>query len=81
MCHEVVCRCGSAAILARQCRRVVVPWANERKRLGELQAKLDGIKIKDVALKANKSSKHGSTSKSKINKKASTSKPKASKQV
>ena len=37
--------------------------ANERKRLGELQAKLDGIKIKDVALKANKSSKHGSTSK------------------
>jgi len=46
-----------------------------------LQAKLDGIKIKDVALKANKSSKHGSTSKSKINKQALTSKPKASKQV
>jgi hypothetical protein len=43
--------------------------ANERKKLGELQAKLDGIKIKDVALKANKSSKQGSTSKSKINKK------------
>ena len=55
--------------------------ANERKRLGELQAKLDGIKIKGVALKANKSSKHGSTSKSKINKQASTSKPKAIKQV
>ena len=31
--------------------------ANERKKLGELQAKLEGIKIKDVALKANKSSK------------------------
>ena len=28
--------------------------ANERKKLGELQAKLDGMKIKDVALKANK---------------------------
>ena len=44
--------------------------ANERKRLGGLQAKLDGIKIKDVALKANKSSKQGSTSKSKVNKQA-----------
>jgi hypothetical protein len=44
--------------------------ANERKRLGELQAKVDGIKIKDVALKANKSSKQGSKSKSKINKQA-----------
>ena len=44
--------------------------ANERKKLGELQAKLEGIKIKDVALKANKSSKQGSTSKSKINKQA-----------
>jgi hypothetical protein len=55
--------------------------ANERKKLGELQAKLDGIKIKDVALKANKSNKQGSTSKSKINNKASTSKPKAIKQV
>jgi hypothetical protein len=31
--------------------------ANERKKLGELQAKLDDMKIKDVALKANKSSK------------------------
>ena len=31
--------------------------ANERKKLGELQANLEGIKIKDVALKANKSSK------------------------
>ena len=55
--------------------------ANERKELGELQAKLEGIKIKDVALKANKSSKQGSTRKSKINQQASTSKPKASKQV
>ena len=48
--------------------------ANERKKLKELQAKLEGIKIKDVALKANKSSKQGSTSKSKINQQASTSK-------
>jgi hypothetical protein len=56
--------------------------ANERKKLGELQAKLEGIKInKDVALKANKSSKQGSTSKSKINKQTSTSKPKVTKQV
>jgi hypothetical protein len=32
--------------------------ANERKKLGELQGKLEGIKInKDVALKANKSGK------------------------
>jgi hypothetical protein len=44
--------------------------ANERKKLGELQTKLDGIKIKDVALKANKSNKQCSTSKSKINKQA-----------
>jgi hypothetical protein len=29
--------------------------ANERRKLGELQAQLDGMKIKDVALKANKS--------------------------
>jgi calcineurin-like phosphoesterase family protein len=47
-----------------------------------LQAKLEGIKInKDVALKANKSSKQGSTSKSKTNKQVSTSKPKVTKQV
>ena len=52
-----------------------------RKKLRELQAKLEGIKIKDVALKANKSSKQGSTSKYKINQHFSTSKPKASKQV
>jgi hypothetical protein len=31
--------------------------ANERKKLCELQAKLDSMKIKDIALKANKSSK------------------------
>ena len=55
--------------------------ANKRKKLEELQAKLEGIKIKDVALKANKSSMQGSTSKSKINQQALTSKPKASKQV
>ena len=39
------------------------------------------MKIKDVALKANKASKRGSTSKSKINKQALRSKPKAIKQV
>ena len=44
--------------------------ANERKKLGDLQAKLEGIKINDIALKANKSIKQGSTSKSKINKQA-----------
>ena len=54
----------------------------KEKKLRELQAKLEGIKInKDVALKANKSSNQGSTSKFKINKQSSTSKPKASKQV
>ena len=54
--------------------------ANKRKKLGELQAKLEGIKINmGVALKANKSSKQGSTNKSKINQQASTSKPKANK--
>jgi transposase len=55
--------------------------ALERRKLGELQAKLDGMKNKDVALKANKSTKQASTSKSKFNKQASTSKPKAPKQV
>jgi len=56
--------------------------ANLRKKLGELQAKLESIKInKDVALKANKSSKQGSISKSKTNKQASITKPKAIKQV
>ena len=54
---------------------------DERKKLGELQAKLEGIKINDVALKTNKSSKQGSTSMSKINQQASISKSKASKQV
>jgi hypothetical protein len=55
--------------------------ANERKKLGELQAKLDGMKIKDVALKANKSSKQGTSTKAKGSKQASTSKPKEVKQV
>ena len=56
--------------------------ANKRKKLGELQAKLEGIKINmGVALKANKSSKQGSNSKSKTYKQASISKPKAIKQV
>jgi hypothetical protein len=55
--------------------------ANEKKKLGELQAKLDGMKIKDVALKANKSSKQGTSNKVKGNKQASTSKPKEVKQV
>jgi hypothetical protein len=39
------------------------------------------MKIKDVALKANKSSKQGSANKSKGNKQASTSKPKVTKKV
>jgi len=42
--------------------------ALERKNLGELQAQLDRLNIKDVALKANKSTKQPSTSKSKSNK-------------
>ena len=46
--------------------------ALERRKLDELQAKLDGMKIKEVALKANKASKQGSTSKSKINKQANS---------
>ena len=49
--------------------------ALERWKIGELQAQLDGMKIKDVALKDNKSTKQPSTSKSKSNKQASTSKP------
>jgi hypothetical protein len=47
--------------------------ANERKKLGELQAKLDGMKIKDVALKANKSSKQGTSNKANSNKQAKRS--------
>ena len=50
--------------------------ANERRKLGELQAKLDGMKIKEVALKANKSSKKGSSNKIKDSKQASTSQSK-----
>ena len=53
----------------------------KRRKLSGLQAQLDGMKIKDVALKANKSTKQPSTSKSKSNKQASTSKPKAPKKV
>jgi hypothetical protein len=52
--------------------------ANERRRLGELQAKLDGMKIKDVALKANKPSKPSTSNKNKGSKQPSTSKPKKS---
>jgi hypothetical protein len=55
--------------------------ANERRKLGELQAKLDGMKIKEVALKANKSSKQGTSSKAKGSKQASTSQPNETKQV
>ena len=55
--------------------------ALERRKLGELQARLEGMKIKDVALKDNKSTKAPSTSKLRPNKDASTSKPKASKTV
>jgi hypothetical protein len=55
--------------------------ANERRKLDELQAKLDGMKIKEVALKANKSNKQGTSSKAKGSKQASTSQPKETKQV
>jgi hypothetical protein len=55
--------------------------ANKRRRLGELQAKLDGMKIKDVALKANKPSKPSISNKNKGSKQPSTSKPKEVKQV
>ena len=55
--------------------------ALERRKLRELQARLVGMKIKDVALKDNKSTKAPSTSKLRPNKDASTSKPKASKTV
>jgi hypothetical protein len=55
--------------------------ANERRRLGELQAKFDGMKIKDVALKANKPSKPSTSNKNKGSKQPSTSKPKEVKQV
>jgi len=55
--------------------------ANERRKLSELQAKLDGMKIKEVALKANKSSKKGTSNKTKDSKQASTSQPKETKQV
>ncbi|XP_066332304.1 uncharacterized protein [Miscanthus floridulus] len=50
--------------------------ANERRRLGELQAKLKGMKIKEVALKANKSSNQGTFNKAKGSKQALTSQPK-----
>jgi hypothetical protein len=55
--------------------------ANERRKLGELQAKLDGMKIKKVALKANKSTKQGTSSKANGSKQVSTNKPKETKQV
>jgi hypothetical protein len=37
--------------------------AIERRKLGELQAKIDGMKVKDVVLKANKISKQSSSNK------------------
>jgi ribosomal protein L12E/L44/L45/RPP1/RPP2 len=55
--------------------------ALEGRKLSALQARLDGMKIKDVALKANKSTKQPSTSKSKANKEASASKAKAPKKI
>jgi hypothetical protein len=55
--------------------------ANERRKLGELQARLDGMKIKDVALKANKSSKQGCSSKAKGSKQTSTSQLKKEKEI
>src|SRR5579859_29199 len=55
--------------------------ANERRKLGELQAKLEGIKIKDVALKANKTSKPSSSNKNKGSKQASSSQANAMKKT
>ena len=55
--------------------------ANERKRLGELQSKLDGLKIKEVALKASKPHKHSSSCNHNGSKQASTSQPKMTKQA
>jgi hypothetical protein len=52
---------------------------NKRRKLGELQAKLDGMK--EVALKANKSSKQGISSKAKSSKQTSTNQPNETKQV
>jgi hypothetical protein len=55
--------------------------ANERRKLGELQAKLEGMKVNDIALKAKQSNKQGGCSKSKSSKQVSTSQPKKAKQV
>jgi len=49
---------------------------NERRKLGELQAKLEGMKVKDLALKAKKSNQQSSCSKPKNSKQPSTTKPK-----
>jgi hypothetical protein len=46
--------------------------ALERRKLGELQAKLDGMKIKDIPLKANKLTKQPTSNKVKSNKKLSS---------
>ncbi|XP_066374073.1 DEK domain-containing chromatin-associated protein 4-like [Miscanthus floridulus] len=51
--------------------------ALERRRLGELQARMDGMKIKDVALKANKNSKQSALSSSKNSKQLSSSQSKS----
>ena len=55
--------------------------ANERRKLGELQAKLDGMKIKDIALKANKTSKQSTSYNAKGSKQPSTSQPKKEKEI
>jgi hypothetical protein len=55
--------------------------ANERRKLGELQAKLDGMKVNDVALKANKTTKPSSSTKNKSGKQAPPSQPKKEKEV
>jgi hypothetical protein len=47
--------------------------AIERRKLGEMQAKLDGMKIKDAVLKANKISKQSSSSKANGSNKTSIS--------
>jgi hypothetical protein len=55
--------------------------AFERRKIGELQAKLDGMKIKDIALKANKETRNSHGNKANFSKDASTTKVKTSKKI
>ena len=53
--------------------------ASERREIGELQAKLDGMKIKDIALKANKTTKNSHSSNTNFSKNEPPVKVKTSK--